>query len=313
MRRRQFLMGAACAAAAYAAPEVSAVRDEQSNRFNLAFAPHFGMFEKLAGKDPLDQLRFAADEGFYAWEDNAMKDRPILQQEQIADEMQQLNIRMGVVSAFRGIWKKTNFASDDDSAREQVIVAMKSIVDVARRVRTKYLTVVLGLEDPKLPIGYQTANAIELLKRCADIVEPFGLVMVLEPLNRIKNHPGVFLHRSPQAYQICRAVGRPSCKILFDIYHQQITEGNLIVNMDRCWDEIAYLQCADNPGRKEPGTGEIHYRNLFKHVAELGFDGIVGMEHGNSLRGGDGERRVIEAYRNVDPPKRFQPTVSKPS
>ena len=125
--------------------------------------------------------------------------------------------------------------------------------------------------------------------------------MVLEPLNTKQNHPGVFLSGSPQAYLLCKAVNRPSCKILFDMYHQQITEGNLIPNLDQCWDEIAYLQSGDNPGRKEPGTGEINYKNVFRHIADKGYRGIIGLEHGNSQPGEAGERAVIAAYRSVDP------------
>jgi hydroxypyruvate isomerase len=125
--------------------------------------------------------------------------------------------------------------------------------------------------------------------------------MVLEPLNLKQNHPGVYLHGSPQAYALCKAVNRPSCKILFDMYHQQITEGNLLPNIDQCWDEIAYLQSGDNPGRKEPGTGEINYKNVFQHIADKDYRGIIGMEHGNSQRGEAGERAVIAAYRAVDP------------
>jgi hydroxypyruvate isomerase len=111
----------------------------------------------------------------------------------------------------------------------------------------------------------------------------------------------LFLSGSPQAYEICKAVDSPACKILYDIYHQQIQEGNLIPNIEACWDEIAYFQIGDNPGRKEPGTGEIHYANVFKAIQQGGFDGILGMEHGNSLPGKAGERAVIEAYRKVDP------------
>jgi hydroxypyruvate isomerase len=92
---------------------------------------------------------------------------------------------------------------------------------------------------------------------------------------------------------------------LFDIYHQQITEGNLIPNIEHCWDEISYFQCGDNPGRKEPGTGEIHYANVFRVIQETqqarGVDRVVGMEHGNSIRGAEGEEAVIAAYRAVDP------------
>jgi hydroxypyruvate isomerase len=99
---------------------------------------------------------------------------------------------------------------------------------------------------------------------------------------------------------ICRSVGSPSCKILDDLYHQQVTEGNLIPNMDLAWDEIAYIQVGDNPGRNEPTTGEINYKNVFKHIHEKGYTGIVGMEHGNSKPGKDGEQAVIKAYTEVD-------------
>jgi hydroxypyruvate isomerase len=173
-------------------------------------------------------------------------------------------------------------------------------VDVARRVRATYLTVVPGLADPNLPADYQTAHCIDLLRKCCDIVEPHGLVMVLEPLNRLTNHPGVFLYGSPQAYLLCRAVNRPSCRILFDIYHQQISEGNLIPNIDRCWDQIGYFQSGDNPGRNEPGTGEINYGNVLGHIYRKGYRGFVGMEHGNAKPGAEGEKAVIEAYRQLD-------------
>ncbi len=123
--------------------------------------------------------------------------------------------------------------------------------------------------------------------------------MVLEPLN-FRNHPGLFLTEVPQAYALCRAVDSPSCKILFDIYHQQITEGNIIPNIDDAWDEIGYFQIGDNPGRNEPTSGEINYKNIFKHIYEKGFDGIMGMEHGNAHPGKEGEEKLIMAYKEVD-------------
>ena len=102
--------------------------------------------------------------------------------------------------------------------------------------------------------------------------------MVLESLNPWVNHPDLFLTKIPQAYMICKAVGSPSCKILDDLYHQQITEGHLIPNMDKAWEEIAYIQVGDNPGRQEPTTGEINYKNVFKHLYKKRYTGIVGME-----------------------------------
>ncbi len=92
----------------------------------------------------------------------------------------------------------------------------------------------------------------------------------------------------------------PACKILFDVYHQQIQEGNLIPNIDACWEEIGYFQMGDNPGRKEPTTGEINYKNIFKHIHQKGFKGVLGMEHGNSMPGSKGEQAVIDAYVSCD-------------
>jgi hydroxypyruvate isomerase len=159
--------------------------------------------------------------------------------------------------------------------------------------------VVLDAVDPKTDMGIQTANVIDNLRACAEVLEKANLVMVLEPLNRW-NHPNLFLTEVPQAYAICRAVDSPSVKILDDFYHQQITEGNLIPNMLTCWDEIAYYQVGDNPGRKEPTTGEINYKNIFKLLHERGFQGVVGMEHGKANNSKEGERALINAYKEVD-------------
>jgi hydroxypyruvate isomerase len=148
-------------------------------------------------------------------------------------------------------------------------------------------------------MGFQTAYVVEALKRGAEVFEPHGLVMVLEPLN-FRDHPGMFLTRIGQAYEICKAVNSPSCKILFDMYHQQIQEGNLIPNIDRAWSEVAYFQIGDNPGRNEPTTGEINYRNIFRHIHAKGFKGVMGMEHGVSKPGKEGELALIEAYRSCD-------------
>jgi hydroxypyruvate isomerase len=188
---------------------------------------------------------------------------------------------------------------DRDGIRKMLQEQFAAAVETAKRTNAKWCTVVPGAWDPSLEAGYQTANVVDHLKFCAEIFEKAGLVMVLEPLNHM-NHPGLFLTRIPQAYEICKAVDSPACKILDDLYHQQITEGNLIPNIDRAWDEIAYFQVGDNPGRKEPTTGEINYLNVFKHIHGKGYTGIIGMEHGISLPGAAGERRLIEAYREVD-------------
>ncbi|MCY3595730.1 MAG: TIM barrel protein [Bacteroidetes bacterium] len=270
-----------------------------SNSFSMHYAPHFGMFKHSAGDDLVDQLNFAADQGFTAWEDNGMKGRSTDTQDRIASAMAQRDMRMGVFVAHTIFWREPNLASGNADHREQFLKEIQESVEVAKRVNATWMTVVPGFVDLRLDMGYQTAHVIESLRRACDILEPHGLVMVLEPLNP-HNHPGLFLTKIPQAYEICRAVDSPACKILNDLYHQQITEGNLIPNIDAAWDEIGYFQIGDNPGRKEPTTGEINYQNVFTHIREKGFEGILGMEHGNMHPGQEGEMALIQTYRNVD-------------
>ncbi len=268
-------------------------------KFNLKYAPHFGMFEGSAGDNLIDQLNYIADQGFTAFEDNNLKKRTIDTQNKMSKTMQKRGIEMGVFVAHTIHWKEPNLASGDNSKREQFLKEIKESVEVAKRINAKWMTVVPGYKDLRLDLSYQTVNVVDSLKYACEILEPHGLIMVLEPLNFL-NHPGLFLTESPQAYEICKSVDSPSCKILFDIYHQQIQEGNLLPNIEKCWNEIAYFQIGDNPGRKEPSTGEINYKNIFKYIYNRGFDGILGMEHGNSKKGRDGEIAVIEAYKKVD-------------
>ena len=272
---------------------------DASYQFNLKYAPHLGMFSNHAGEDVLAQLDFMADQGFRAFEDNGMKNRTVEVQIQMATKMAERGIEMGVFVAHKIYWQEPNLASGKADKREEFLTQIKESVEVAKRVNATWMTVVPGHVDLRQNMAYQTAHVIETLKQASAILEPHGLVMVLEPLN-FRNHPGLFLTESPQAYEICKAVDSPSCKILFDIYHQQIQEGNLIPNIETCWDEIGYFQIGDNPGRNEPTTGEINYLNVFKYIHSRGYDGILGMEHGNSVKGKAGEQKVIDAYKTVD-------------
>ena len=268
--------------------------------FNLNYAPHFGMFKHNAGDDPIDQLQFMYDHGFRSLEDNGMKSRSKSDQNKISKKMSRLGMDMGVFVAHKIYWREPNLTSGDKELHDEFVQNVKDSIEIAKRVNARWMTVVPGHVDLKKEMAYQTANVVEALRRASKLLEPHGLIMVLEPLNWWTNHAGQFLTEIPQAYEICRAVDSPSCKILFDIYHQQISEGNLLPNMDKSWNEIAYFQIGDNPGRKEPTTGEINFLNVFKHIHSKGFKGIMGMEHGNSKSGKAGEMAVIEAYRKVD-------------
>lgn len=300
--RRDFLKTSALAGAAITSGVPTSLGAQQggARTFKLTYAPHFGMFRQHASGGFVAELEFMAAEGFTALEDNGLKDRSVADQELIGATLARLNMRMGVFVAHTIGWNEANLTNGDASARDAFVQQVRESVDVAKRVNARWITVVPGHVDRRLDLNYQTANVVEALKRAAAVLEPHGLVIVIESLNTLRDHPGQFLTRIPQAYQICRAVGSPSCKILFDIYHQQITEGNLIPNLNAAWDEIAYIQVADNPGRREPGTGEVNFRNVFRHLHSKGYQGVIGMEHGNSRQGREGERAVIDAYIAAD-------------
>ena len=269
------------------------------NKFKLKYAPTFGDFREHAGNDLIDQIRFIHDQGFRAiFDNNLIKKEPALQ-EKIANELDRLGMDLGPFALYADFKVKSMVTRDPD-IMEMLRERMKMGLEVQKRTNCKTALIVPGPYDEKLSWDYQTANVIDCLRMCCDIVGESGLVLVIEPLNTLFNHPGLFLTTIPQAYMICKAVNHPSCRIVNDIYHQQITEGNLIPNIDMAWEYIAAFHTGDNPGRKEPTTGEINYLNVFKHIYHKGYDGVICMEHGRSIPGKEGEKALIDAYRKVD-------------
>ncbi|MFG0243593.1 MAG: hydroxypyruvate isomerase family protein [Phycisphaerales bacterium JB054] len=296
MDRREFIASSVVAgAAAVTAGAASGASASRAAPFKLKYAPHFGLFGHHA-EDRLDQIRYAADQGFTAWEHNGMTGESVEFQDQFAKVMDQLGMTMGVFVVNPSTAWGPSFVKGEADARDQFRRDCEKAVEVAKRVNATWMTVVPGTTVNNVEMGYQTGNVVDQLRAGAEVLEPHGLVMVLEPLNPWRDHPGMFLTKIPQAYEVCRAVNSPACKILFDIYHQQITEGNLIPNIDLAWSETAYFQVGDNPGRREPGTGEINYRNVFRHIHSKGFTGVVGMEHGKSIGGVEGEDALVNAY-----------------
>jgi len=304
MKRRELLAGALGAVALSAAGKSLEPASVQKTppgkgRFKLRYAPSFGQFKHHAGSDLTAQIQFAADEGFGAMFDNGMMGRPAAEQELIARELAKRDMLLGPFVIYAD-FKVKSFVIRDKDIRAMLLGLMKQGVETAKRTNCPWALLVPGRYDESLAWEYQTANVIDNLRALMEVCEAAGLILVLEPLNP-KDHPGLFLTRIPQAYEICRAVASPSCKILNDMYHQQITEGNLIPNIEAAWDELAAFHVGDNPGRKEPTTGEINYQNIFKHLHKKGYRGALCMEHGQSREGKEGERAVIDAYRACDP------------
>jgi hydroxypyruvate isomerase len=303
MKRRNFVQRGLTAGTALLLPDglltgKADKKKETDKPFNLNYAFHDGMFKNSAGKDFIDQINYGYNRGFRAIEDNGMMDRTPQEQEKIGNQLTKLNMQMGVfVNAFDHWPVSTSLCSGNQQWRDKFLKFTKEAIDVSKRCTGKLITVVPGNYDRSIPFDYQTANVIEALKPAADILASHEIVMVLEPLS---DTPDLFLRHSAQAYTICKSVNNQSCKILFDIYHMQRNEGDLIKGIDRGYEEISYYQIGDNPGRNEPGTGEINYKNIFRHLYDKKYRGILGMEHGNSIPGKQGEDALISAYREAD-------------
>jgi hydroxypyruvate isomerase len=306
--RRNFIKKAtATGAAILAAPAVFGTENTSKQKkaadatapFKLKYAPSIGMFHEHAGKEIIDNITFCYDMGFRAMFDNGLMGRPAEDQLKIANEMQRLGMELGPFVLYAD-FAVTSFVLNKPEVREMLVNKMKEGVEVAKRTGAKWALVVPGRYDERLHRDFQTANVIDNLRYCCDVMEPAGLTIVLEPLNTINDHPGLFLTGMPQSYAIARAVNRPVCKIVEDIYHQQITEGNLIPNIAAAWSEIAAFHCGDNPGRNEPTTGEINFKNVFRYIYSKKYQGVICMEHGISNATKEGEARVIQAYRECD-------------
>lgn len=305
MKRRNFIkntaLGSFMATGLTAGLSASASTQQSSNsaKFQLKYAPGLGTFNEMAGKDPIDQIKFMNDQGFRAIFDNGLMHKDPALQEKIANELARLGMDLGPFVLYADFGVKS-FVTQDPEIKDMLKKKMQEGLECAKRTGAKTALVVPGRFADNLEWDYQTANVIDNMRMCCDIVEPHGLTLVLEPLNAWTDHPGLFLTKIPQTHMICQAVNSPSCKLVNDLYHQQITEGNLIPNIDMAWESIAAFHIGDNPGRKEPGTGEINFVNVFKHIHGKGYDGVLCCEHGRSLPGKEGEQAFIDAYRKAD-------------
>lgn len=309
MNRRHFLQHTVAASSLLSVHSLAAAQTTPTpattaatrRTFKLKYAPHFGTFKNSAGEDLIDQLNFMADNGFTAMEDNSLMARPVEMQQKIGDTLAKRGMTMGVFVIDGGDNWKVSLATGKPEFKDVFVKTCRAAVETAKRVNARWATVVPGYFARELPIGIQTGHVIDALRAGADILAPANLTMVLESLS---DNPDLFLRTSDQGYMLCRAINSPACKMLFDMYHMQRNEGRMIEHIDWAWSEIGYFQIGDVPGRKEPGSGEMNYKNIFKHIHEkaqaTNRDFVLGMEHGASMPGKDGEQKLIAAYVESD-------------
>jgi hydroxypyruvate isomerase len=303
MERRNFLKqnvlvgGSLLTGSSLFAKNIKTNNSLDTTPYKLNYGIHDGMFSNTAGPDFIEQIKYAHSIGFSAIEDNGMMSRTPEMQQKIGDTLASLGMHMGVFVVNFSSNDKINLTTGTQEWKDKFVASCTEAVEVAKRTNAKWMTVVPGNFERRLPMDIQTGNVIEGLRPGAEILAKHDLVMVLEPLS---DTPDLFLRHSDQTYAICKAINSPSCKILFDMYHMQRNEGNMINNIDKCWNEIGYFQIGDNPGRNEPGTGEVNYHNIFKHLHAKGYKGVLGMEHGKVGAGKEGEMALIKAYRDAD-------------
>lgn len=301
--RRDFLSLAAAAGLAAcshqqpAAPSGPPPETAKTHRWHLRYAPRMGLLGQEVSVD--QHLEIYADYGFRQFEYNGLpRNHSLDEAREIRKKMDSLSMEMGVFVVNSGGWKGD--ALVDRKFHPGFLADVKTAVEYHEVMRNRWATVTTGLSVDYLSLDRQTANVVEGLKRAAEILDGTKLTLVLEPLNVLVDHAGYHVVTSKHGARIIDAVDSPHIKLLFDVYHQQISEGNLVNNIRRYWDQIAYFQAGDVPGRKEPGTGEIRYQRVFREIYEKGFEGIVGMEHGLSIPGREGLDKCFEEYRKAD-------------
>lgn len=263
--------------------------------FKVLFAPtarHFGKSKTI--EEYLDCLQQAHEAGFRAWEDNWLSRRSPEDQEKVGEFLRSNGMTMGVTVVTTGGGARWADATEEQAAG--IIKDCEKAVKVAKRVGHKWFTLIPGSRDKSQPLEPQLKATVDMMKRCSDIFDEAGLIYVMEPLSHDMGGKPVLLETFKEGYDLCKLVNRPSCKLLADYFHQQQVGGDLIKNTDECWDEIAYVQYGDVPGRKQPGTGEINYANVTKHIMSKGYTGLYGLEHGVQGTSED----LVKSYRDID-------------
>jgi hydroxypyruvate isomerase len=268
--RREFL---ATAAAATLVPVRRLQADETPEASDKTWLTYAVNVEMTWNKLPfLDRLRKVKESGFSHYEFWPWRPKDI-------EAVVKLNQELGLHPVqFSASPKRFDQGITDPGRRDEFVSDIREAVDVAKKLGVKKLCVVAGEETKGLGRDEQTKAVIESLKAGAEVVAPEGITIILEPLNVLVNHPRQLIVTSEHAAQVIKAVGSPNVKILFDVYHQQISEGNLTGNIRKYRDLIGYFQIADHPGRNEPGTGEINYPHVLRVIHDVGYRGAIGME-----------------------------------
>ncbi len=288
--RRSFL-GTSAAAAGALALDAGAASAAEAGKLpgqtpNTKFAVNIEMW--FGGMPFLDRMRASAKLGFPAVEFWPWEGKDLAA---IADLSKELNLAIAQFTAW-GFEPGMN----DPKNHQRFVEAVDKGCEVAKQIDCKLMTVVGGNDQRGMSQEQMHENIITALKMAAPIAEKNDITLILEPMNIRVDHKGHCLYGSEKPVRICREVNSPNVKINWDLYHMQISEGDLCGRLKDGFDQVGYLQVADNPGRYEPGTGEVHYNRVLRQAKELGYTGYVGLE----CRPMEGEEKAAQRVAAAD-------------
>jgi len=273
MKRRSFLASCAAGAGAMAALSSTAIAATKESKpfasLPLKIAAPYSWFDG----SPADRMAQCAAWGLPALEWLG----PDKSAEELRDAAQKTGVKwsciggVGAIAPGQMVQPKEH-GRLEENFRERIAYG-----------KTIGCTTLIGLSgNTRDDVSYdrQMMYVVQCLRRLAPIAEENGVTIVMELLNTLVDHHGYFLTRTDQALLLLEAVNSPNVKMLFDIYHQQITEGNVIRNLCENIERIGHIHVGDNPGRNQPGTGELNYPNIFKAIASKNYQGYVSLECG---------------------------------
>lgn len=271
--RRSFLAAAAgsLALAGFPAPLRANLPGEKGLRLSITW----GMLGKMPVGEALAMLARLGYDAFemFDWRDAALLETFVVEKKKYPLACACLVANKGVAAPGCGLVNPR----ERDGFLEQINLS----IEAAKKVESKRLVVLTGNELGGMPRSLQMANAVAALRAAAPVLEKNGVIAVVEVLNTYVDHAGYFLYTMRDAAELIDRVGSPGVNILCDLYHVQIMEGNLITNIRTYIDRIGHFHIGDHPGRHEPGTGEINYRNVFKAIYDLGdrYQGYAALEY----------------------------------
>jgi hydroxypyruvate isomerase len=276
-------------------------------QWNLRYVSHLGyrspdkpLFRESVGSLDLDaHVRFAAELGLAGVQDLWVSARPVEEQRAIGQSIERYGLEGGcVVNGAREKLREPLWALSGPDTRTNLTSDLAVAIEAARHIHARHIIVLSGAL-PNVPFALQFAAMVENLRWAADIAGKAGMIPCLESMS-YKSHPNMLLARLGETYAAAKAVNHPGLKLIFDTSHVQVMDGDLLANLDAVWDEIAMVQLADNPGRLEPGTGEINFANILRALKERGYKGLVELEHGWSEPTRACEQRGIENLQRMD-------------